>query len=439
MAAQITNYQCPACTGPLRFLPDTGKTECEYCGSVFELAEIEALYQTETEETAQGAAEPDWDTSTLSEDWGTDAGGMKTYSCPACTAELICDETTAATCCPYCGNPTVVPGQFSGTLKPDFVIPFKLEKDDAVAALKRHYGKRFFLPRSFTSQNHIEQVQGVYVPFWLFDGKAEGAAGFDATRSRTYTKGNYRITETMHFHVARAGSVEFEKVPVDGSTKMPDGHMDSIEPFDYGELKPFSTAYLPGFLADKYDVSAEESQSRADERCENTLVNELRDTVTGYETVSLAQKNVRLHRGKVSYALLPVWMLNTKWQGQDFLFARNGQTGKLVGDLPVDKKKYWTTFFLIGGLLAILSALVIGLTQASDAPAKAMLIAAAVSFLVSFLICSILKMGMKNVYLGSEAANYISGVLDLTRKQDQFTHMTTTKTKIEQKSKGGQG
>ena len=183
MAAQITNYQCPACTGPMRFLPDTGKTECEYCGSVFELAEIEALYQDQTEEPQK--AEPAWDTSALTEDWGNDAEGMKTYSCPACTAELICDETTAATSCPYCGNPTIVPGQFAGAMKPDYVIPFKLEKEDAVAALKRHYGKRFFLPRSFTSQNHIEQVQGVYVPFWLFDGKAEGAAAFEATQSRT--------------------------------------------------------------------------------------------------------------------------------------------------------------------------------------------------------------------------------------------------------------
>ena len=435
MATQTTNYQCPACTGPMRFQPDTGKTECEYCGSVFELAEIEALYQTEAEEQPE-AVETDWDLSGLSEDWGTDANGMKVYNCPACTAELICDETTAATSCPYCGNPTVIPGQFSGVLKPDYVIPFKLEKDDAVAALKRHYGKRFFLPRSFTSQNHIEQVQGVYVPFWLFDGKAEGSAGFEATRSRTFTKGDYRITETMHFQVSRAGSLEYEKVPVDGSTKMPDGHMDSIEPFDYGDLKPFSTAYLPGFLADKYDVSAEESRPRADERCENTLVDELRKTVTGYETVSNTRKQVRLQRGKVRYALLPVWMLNTKWQGQDFLFAMNGQTGKLVGDLPVDKKKYWITFFAIGGILALLSALLIFLTQASDATAKAALIAVAASFLVSLLVCSILKSGMKNVHVGSEAENYISKALDLTGKQDQFTHMTTTKTKIEQKKKG---
>ena len=263
MAVQTINYQCPACTGPLQFNPETGRPECEYCGSTYELEEIEALYQNDAEQ---------WDTSDLQDDWGEATEGMKVYSCPSCTAELICDESVAASCCPYCGSPTMVPGQFSGALKPDYVLPFRQDKDAAVTALKKHYQKRFFLPKDFCTGNHIEQVQGVYVPFWLFDGKAEGSAGFEGTRSKTYRRGEYRITETSHYRVNRAGSLEFEKVPVDASDRMPDGHMDSIEPFDYSELKPFTTAYLPGFMADKYDVKVDDSQKRADERCEATLV-----------------------------------------------------------------------------------------------------------------------------------------------------------------------
>jgi len=417
MAVQTTNYQCPACTGPLRFLPDSGRTECEYCGSVYELAEIEALYGKEEE----------WDTSELTEDWGEDAAGMKVYSCPSCTAELICDETTAASTCPYCGNPTVVPQQLSGALKPDYVIPFKLEKEDAVAALKKHYGKRFFLPKSFTSGNHIQQVQGVYVPFWLFDGKAYGSTAYDASRSKTFTKGKYRITETMHYQVTRAGSLEFEKVPVDGSKKMPDGHMDSIEPYDYQELKPFSTAYLPGFLADKYDISAEESRGRAEDRCEQSLQTELRKTVVGYDAVNQTGKQIRIQRGKVQYALLPVWMLNTKWQGQDFLFAMNGQTGKLVGDLPVDRAKYWTTFGILAALFGVLGWLLASSLE------KSVVLALVLALLASWLVCAILKAGMKNVHLGTEAAAYIAGNLKVTGKRDQYTHTTTVRTEIEQK------
>lgn len=118
----------------------------------------------------------------------------------------------------------------------------------------------------------------------MFDGEAEGDARYAATRSRTYRSGDYEVTETEHYDVFRSGSVAFEKVPVDASSKMPDDYMDSIEPYDYTELKPFSTAYLPGFLADKFDVTVEQSRERADKRCENTLAAALRDTVKGYNT-----------------------------------------------------------------------------------------------------------------------------------------------------------
>ena len=369
MPTQITNYQCPACTGPLHFAGASGKLECEYCGASYEVAEIEAMYAEKEKKAAeaQQAAEekraqqagPDvadgaWDTSGLQGDWGTDTDSMRAYSCPSCGAELICDETTAATSCPYCGNPTVVPGQFSGQLKPDYIIPFKLSKEDAVKALKAHYKGKFFLPKSFMAENHVQEIQGLYVPFWMFDGEAQGQTRYAATRSTTYRSGDYEATETEHYDIYRSGSIGFEKVPVDASSKMPDDHMDSIEPFDYGELKPFSTAYLPGFLADKFDVTVEESQKRADQRCAGTLVAALRNTVTGYDTCALTESNINLKRGKVHYALMPVWMLNTKWKGKEFLFAMNGQTGKLVGDLPVSWGKFWGLFAAIAAPLSVL-------------------------------------------------------------------------------------
>ena len=272
---------------------------------------------------------------------------MKAYSCPSCGAELICDASTAATSCPYCGNPTVVPGQFSGALKPDFVIPFKLSREDAVAALKKHYKGKPLLPKAFTNGNHIEEIKGIYVPFWMFDGQAEGSVDYEGRVIHVYKSGDYEITETAHYDVRRGGSIAFEKVPVDASSKMPDDHMDSIEPYNYEELKPFSTAYLPGFLADKYDVTVEQSRERADGRCTASLEGALRRTTTEYTSCTPRQKNIHLNRGKVHYALLPVWMLHTKWNGKDFLFAMNGQTGKLVGDLPTDMGKFWAYFAAI--------------------------------------------------------------------------------------------
>lgn len=369
MPTQVTNYQCPACTGPLHFVGSSGKLECDYCGSKFDVSEIEALYAEKEQKAAdaQKAAEEKnaqiastdtgWDTSGLSGDWGQDAAGMKSYSCPSCGAELICDESTAATACPYCGNPSVVPGQFTGSLKPDFVLPFKLSKDDAVKALKAHYKGKPFLPRAFTAENHVQEIKGVYVPFWMFDGEAEGSVQYEATRSRSFTSGDYEVTETDHFDVYREGSLAFSRVPVDASSKMPDDYMDSIEPFDFSELKPFSTAYMPGYLADKYDVSADESESRASVRCESSATQLAMRDVIGYDTVTPTGGDVHTVREGVKYAMMPVWMLSTKWKDQNYLFAMNAQTGKLVGDLPVDPMRYNLLRLAVAGGITLLMVL----------------------------------------------------------------------------------
>lgn len=362
MPSQVTNYQCPACTGPLHFSGSSGKLECDYCGSTYTVEYIESLYRDKNEQATQAAqaaqqtaqTEGEWSFSDTHTDWGVH---MKAYNCPSCGAEMICDETTAATSCPYCGNPTVIPHQFTGGMKPEYLLPFKLSKEDAVAALKKHYSGKKLLPKVFADQNHLEEIKGIYVPFWLYDAKTDAHVDFEGLNTRSFTRGDYEITETDHYRIRRAGTVSFQKIPADGSSKMPDDYMDSIEPFDYTQLKPFSTAYLPGFLADKYDVDKDACAERADKRAVTSSVQVMRNTVTGYQVVNTTGQNVTVKRGKISYALMPVWLLCTRWKDQSYLFAMNGQTGKLVGDLPVDKGKLWRYFF---GVFAG-SALVINL------------------------------------------------------------------------------
>ncbi len=368
MAEQVTNYKCPACTGPLHYVGASGKLECDYCGSSYEVAEIEAMFAQEEqkakeahkeEKEQESKKEESWDASGISQEWGEDGAGMKTYHCPSCGAELLCDATTAATSCPYCGNPAVVPGQFTGGMKPDCVIPFKLDQKAAKAALLSYYKGKKFLPKSFVAGNKVQELKGIYVPFWLYDGVADAEADYHTTTSSVRRRGDYEITETRHYAVHRGGTIPFEKIPVDASSKMPDEYMDAIEPYQYADLKPFSNAYLPGFLADQYDVSLEESAERADERAANSAVSALRSDVTGYQTCLEQNHSVRLHRGKVQYALMPVYMLATKWEEKNYLFAMNGQTGKLIGNLPVDKKKYWAWFAGITSVLTLILGTII--------------------------------------------------------------------------------
>ena len=440
--AEVTNYQCPNCHGRLSFNGESGQLQCEFCGSAFSPAEVEALYGERqakaddkasaerraevAKETGKSASASEAEVKAMNAAYdaaiaqgkspqeaaeiakragasaaatGTvasvsaaaastseatrvtarhastgdpiqdylanarwndaDADNMRAYNCPSCGAQLMVDQVTAVTSCPYCGNNTVVPGQLSDVLKPDYVIPFKLDKNAAVAALKSYYNGKKLLPDSFTANNHIEEVQGVYVPFWLYSGTAEGDVVVNGRNVRTWSDKKNMYTETDHYRVYRTGSMQFQRVPVDGSTKMPDAHMDAIEPFDYSELTPFSVAYLPGYLAERYDLDVKECDRRARSRVENTCIDQVASTATGYMETDIASSHATVNWSNVSYALLPVWMLHTKWNGTDYLFAMNGQTGKLIGDLPIDNGKVIKSFIIMFLPLVIIIGLVI--------------------------------------------------------------------------------
>ena len=358
MPDQITNYQCPACGGPLHFDSELQKLKCDYCGSTFTNAEIEELYSGANEAAAAQGTALQESNDTLQ--WSPEeAAHLRAYSCPSCGAQLICDENTAATSCPYCGNPTVVPAQFSGALRPDYIIPFKLNKDQAVSKLKDYYGGKPLLPSAFKANNHIEEIKGVYVPFWLYDGRAAVDMNFHGTRVNTTHHGDDIITITSHYQIGRSGSVAFNMVPADASSKMPDELMDAIEPYDYSQMMPFEMSYLPGYLADKYDVSSDEDAKRVDVRMTNSAIEIIQRSVQGYSTVTPQAQRVDIIPDRVHYAFLPVWLLSTRWGGQNYLFAMNGQTGKMVGDLPVDKGKFFLYFIGITVVLAAILFLIL--------------------------------------------------------------------------------
>jgi len=328
----LLEYKCPNCSGAIVFDSASQQMQCPFCGASFTMESLQAM----DDGLSQAQGELAWDVP--EGQWGQgETEGMAVYICQSCAGEIVADPSTAATKCPYCDNPVVMKGQFSGALRPDAVIPFKLDKKAAKEALRKHLLGKRLLPKVFKDQNHIDEVQGIYVPFWLYDADMDANLRYKATKLRSWSAGEYRYTETSTFYVYRGGRVSFDRVPVDGSSKMPDDLMESIEPFDWKDAVGFQSAYLAGYLADKYDVGREESTPRANERIRKGTEDAFAKTVTGYNSVTPEGGSANLLHGTVRYALYPVWMLNTTWQGKKFTFAMNGQTGKFVGDLPVDK------------------------------------------------------------------------------------------------------
>jgi DNA-directed RNA polymerase subunit RPC12/RpoP len=353
----LQEYKCPNCGKDLKFDSQLQKMKCSYCGTECEVAALEAL--DADLKKAEQVDELKWDINAGTQWQEAEMGTLRSYSCNSCGGEIVGDETTAASKCPYCDSPVVMKGQFTGALRPDYVIPFKLDNEAAKEAFLKHLKGKRLLPKVFINENHIDEVKGIYVPFWLFDADVGAAIQFKATKIRTWSDSSYNYTETSYYSAYRAGSLGFDHIPVDGSSKMPDDMMESIEPYDYSQAVDFQTAYLSGYLADKYDVTTQQCVDRANERVKKSTEENFRATVKGYSSVIMEKSSVKISNGKAKYALLPVWILNTKWNGKKFMFAMNGQTGKFVGDLPLDKGalRKWRVllFFAFAASVTLLS------------------------------------------------------------------------------------
>ena len=351
----LQEYKCPCCGGALAFDSSIQKMKCPFCDTEFDIEALEGYDEALREEKSDSM---EWESAAGSEWENGEADGLRTYICKSCGGEIVGDANTAATTCPFCGNRVVMMGNFSGSLKPDLIIPFKLDKNAAKEGLMRHLSGKRLLPKVFKSQNHIDEIKGVYVPFWLFDTDVDARMRYSATKVRTWSDDDYDYTETRHFAISREGKISFGHVPVDGSSKMANDLMESIEPYNFSDAVDFKTAYLAGYLADKYDVGAEESMERANARVKESTERAFADTVKGYNTVSQESSSIQFSNGNAKYALYPVWLLNTTWNGNKYTFAMNGQTGKFVGDLPIDKSAAMKWFIaLAAGIGAGLYAL----------------------------------------------------------------------------------
>ena len=352
----FVQYKCPCCGAALSFSPETQKLSCNSCGNQYDPETLEK-YEREGESSAE--QDISWEHQKEAEE--AERTGEGKYICPSCGAEIEADDNTASTTCPYCDNVVVIKKTTSGEYKPDMMIPFQIEGDRARQMFEGFCKGKRLLPKNFREKSYLKNLKGYYVPYWLFDCRADADMSFDATRVRAWSDSEYDYVDTSYYLVNRAGCMEFYHVPVDGSIEMEDDTTESIEPFDYSGITEFNPAYLAGYETDKYNVDAKTAESRAKERLYNSAEQILRETVRGYNTVIPKRRSLSAERGRVHYALLPVWLFETAYNEKKYQFAINGQTGKMVGELPVDKAAFWkylwgftaigTLFCSIAGIL----------------------------------------------------------------------------------------
>jgi DNA-directed RNA polymerase subunit RPC12/RpoP len=286
---------------------------------------------------------------------------MSVYECKNCGGEVVALNTTMATICPYCSEAISITSKSVGNFRPNLCIPFKKSKEQIVEIYKNYVNKSFLTPKAFKEQSTIEKIQGLFTPFYLHDLKDHAIHNFEGEKTSSMKRGYDKVTTHNVFRIRVEANGTFEKVPTDASVRISNQLMDSIEPFDYGELKDYNPAYMAGFIAEQTDDNKEDMDKRAEDRAKSGMKERARGAFSGYSCVETVSENDNIYEHTSSYAMLPIWLLNVNYANQKYTFAVNGQTGKVVGKLPMDKMKLFFigcgTFLASDVVLTILSLL----------------------------------------------------------------------------------
>lgn len=364
------SIKCPNCGGGLQFDPAAQNYECEYCLSRFTQEELEKiapqvkpeqteadLGRTKAEEAGTGQRSRTQETDGAAAEENEE--GAMVYTCPSCGAEIVTDETTAASFCFYCHNPVILQGRLQGKYRPDYVLPFAIDKEKATEIFLGWLKRKRFVPSDFYAPEQIEKMTGVYFPYWLYSCQVDGRLEGEGTRLRVWQTGNVQYTETQNYDVSRQGTMKISQVPRNALKKADRKLVEGVMPFDTKTMKPFSMGFLSGFFAEKRDMEREQFQEEMEQEIRGFAADNLKSSTGSYDSIRVRNQETRIREPRWEYALLPVWTLTYQERktGTIYYFTCNGQNGKVCGRLPVDSKKLWLFFAEIFlPLLAVLLA-----------------------------------------------------------------------------------
>lgn len=303
-------FKCKNCGGNVVYSPERHKMYCPYC-------EGEDCEEKRTE-------------------------GQSLVTCINCGGALQVSDFTSASKCPYCDNYLIFDERVTGEYEPHLIIPFRFSREMTKNLMRKKFKASVFAPGDFLSEVKLNTMTGMYVPFWMYDYHVQGYYDGEGNKVRRWTSGDKEYTETSVYHIVRDMEVDFDKMPVDASEAMPDATMDLMEPYDYKALEKFKEEYMSGFYAERYNQGALEYEPRAVEKARKDAEGILKQSINGYVNLKSVNNNqVTLARTDTNYALLPVWIYDYKYKGQDYRFHINGQTGKIVGKVPLSVGKVW--------------------------------------------------------------------------------------------------
>lgn len=344
---------CPNCSGPMVFSPEKGSLSCEYC-SYEKVLEVEGTLSRhdffQYEKDANHA-------------WGN---GVRALSCSSCGATTNISEKDVSLTCPFCGSNHITESKTDLGISPHAVIPFTITRQDAFERFEKWLKRRFFAKKAVKNAQDAERLKGIYIPYWHFNTETSSyyscqiGHNYTVTVARQVMENGKSVTrhvqETRIRWVSESGFIQkgFLDLLANASDQFNTNKINALEPFDFKASKPYDTAYLSGFIAQRYSISLSDGFENLKPTIHNELVEAIRRKHGG-DHIRSARLNTTYDQVDFQHILLPVWLSTYLYNGKTYQFGINGQTGEVQGNYPID----WIRVAIVALLvISIIAAIV---------------------------------------------------------------------------------
>lgn len=346
--------QCPSCGGNAVYDPDSGSLKCPFCGT-----------EQEIEQSRHNTIEHDFLQALEEEDNHTWDEEKRVFSCGNCGAETILDQDKVADFCSFCGSSHITLSDHHTGIQPALIVPFQVTKDEAIAKFKAWMKKRYFAPSKLIQSYEMKNLSGAYIPYWTFDSHTKSnyvvriGTYYYVTVTRTVTVDGKpkRVTEQVRkirWRTKRGQYSEFfDDVLVKASKNVASGLITKVEPFRLDDLIDYKSAYLSGFLAERYSIPLKEGWHDAkgiiDRRIESGIEGQEYGDIVQVVNVSTNYKGITY-----KHLLLPLWISSFQFNNKIYRFLVNGQTGKVSGQSPISIVKVSILVLVILAVIAVI-------------------------------------------------------------------------------------
>lgn len=350
----MQKFNCKTCGAELYWDSEANCLKCEYCDSEYQVSDFES---TETEQQTLGAQleieEPQSAEEYAKATDDSELEDLVVYQCSHCKAEIVTARSTVATTCAFCGRAISITNKLVNGFKPDAIIPFEINEKEAKDIYKKYIKSTFLTPKEFGTESVLKKMKGIYVPFWLHSFESDTRATIYCENITSHRSGDDKVIDHDMYQVTVEAKGSFKDIPTDGLKHLDDTLMDAIEPFDYSKLTGFNPAYMAGYYAEEYNENDKVTRERAKDRAAQTMKSQMEQEAGMYAVKQLRSYDEDLSEINAKYAMLPVWLLNVTYKEKEYLYAINGETGKIVGKLPVSVQKllFAIGMSLVGGYL----------------------------------------------------------------------------------------